>query len=60
MLIDDVLLCTEFQINTHLEFHMSLRRLNMDMRKAFDTIEHRALKQALRSRHLSEEYMALL
>ena len=34
--------------------------LSMDMRKAFDTIDHLALVQALRSRGLPESYVSLL
>ena len=39
---------------------MPLWILSIDMRKAFDTIDHRALMEALRSRNLPDEYVALL
>ena len=60
MRIEDALLCIEIQINTYLEFHMPLWILRMNMRKAFDTIDHRALIEALRSRNLPEEYVAFV
>ena len=60
MRIEDAFVCVEIIINIHLEFHMPLWILSMDMRKAFDTIDHRALMEALRSRHLPKEYVALL
>ena len=39
---------------------MPLWILSIDMCKAFDTINHHALMQALRSRNLPDEYVALL
>ena len=60
MRIVDARLCAELFTNIHLEFHMSLWILSMDMRKAVETIDHRALVEALRSRHLPEEHVALV
>ena len=58
--IEDVLLYAEIIINTHLEFHMPLWILNIDMRKIFDTIDHPTLVSALRSRELPDVYISLL
>ena len=58
--IEDALLCAEVVIEHHQEFQIPLWMLSMDMRKAFDTIDHPALIRALRSRGLPEVYVALL
>ena len=42
------------------EFNLELWMISMDMRKAFDTIDHKALLRALRSRGLPEEYISLI
>ena len=60
MRIEDALLCNEILVNIQLEFHMQLWILSVDMRNAFDTINHRAFMEALRSRHLPEEYVTVL
>ena len=58
--IEDAILCTEIAMEYHEEFNMPLWRISMDIRKAFDTIDHIALMRALRSRGLPEEYVSLL
>ena len=58
--IEDALLCAEVVIEHHQEFQIPLWMLSMDMRKAFDTINHPALIRALRSRGLLEVYVTLL
>ena len=58
--IEDALVCAEITIEHHQEFQLPLWMLSMDMRKAFDTIDHAALMQALRSKGLSDEYISLL
>ena len=58
--IEDALLCAEVAIEHHLEFQLPMWMLSMDMRKAFDTIDHSALMQSLRSKGLPEEYISLL
>ena len=57
--IEDALLCAEVAIEHHQEFNLELWMMSMDMRKAFDTIDHKALLRALRSRELPEEYISL-
>ena len=58
--IEDALFCAEVAIEHHQEFNLPLWMLSMDMRKAFDTIDHPALVRALRSRGLPEAYVSLL
>ena len=58
--IEDALLCTEVTIEHRQEFNLQLWMLSMDMRKAFDIIDHPALVQVLRSRGLPESYVSLL
>ena len=58
--IEDALLCGEVAIEHHQEFNLELWMISMDMRKAFDTIDHKALLRALRSRGLPEEYISLI
>ena len=58
--IEDVILCAEIVMEYHEEFNMPLWIISMDMRKAFDAIDHIALMRALRSRGLPEEYVSLL
>ena len=58
--IEDALLCAEVVIEHHLEFNLELWLLSMDMRKAFDTIDHHALMQSLRSKGLPDAYISLL
>ena len=58
--IEDALFCAEVAIEHHQEFNFPLWMLNMDMRKAFDTIDHPALIRALRFRGIPEAYVALL
>ena len=55
--IEDVLLCADVAIENHLEFKLSIWMLSMDMRKAFDTIDHFVSMQALRSKGMPEEYI---
>ena len=43
-----------------IEFNLPLWMLSMDIRKVFDTIDHPALVQALRSRRLPESHVSLL
>ena len=58
--IEDALFCAEVAIEHHQELNLPLWMLSMDMRKAFDTINHPALVRALRSRGLPEAYVSLL
>ena len=58
--IEDALLCAEVVLEYHEEFTLPIWMLSMDMRKAFDMIDHLALINALRSKGLSEEYISLL
>ena len=45
--IEDALLCAEMMIEYALEFHMPVWLLSLDLRKAFDSINHRRLFEAL-------------
>ena len=58
--IEDALLSAEVAIEYALEFDTPLWLMSMDMRKIFDTIEFRALFQALRNHGLDESYLQLL
>ena len=58
--IEDGLLCAEVAIEHHQEFNLELWMISMDMRKAFDTIDHKAMLRALRSRGLPEEYIYIV
>ena len=51
--IEDALLCAEVAIEHHLEFQLPMWMLSMDIRKTFNTIDHSALMQSLRSKGLS-------
>ena len=58
--IEDVSTCAEVAIEHHQGCTLPLWMLSMDMRKAFDTIDHPALIRALRCREFPEAYVALL
>ena len=58
--IEDALVSAEIVIEQSLEFHMPLWLLSMDLRKAFDRIDHDALLQALRDHGIDEAYLALI
>ena len=54
------LLVMESMISKSLEWSMPLWIVSIDLRKAFDRIEHRALMAALQAQGLSSEYISLL
>ena len=58
--IEDAFVFAEMTIEYHQKFKLPLWILSMDMLKAFDTIDHVALMQALRSKRLFDEYISLL
>ena len=58
--IEDGLLCAEIAIEHYQEFNLELWMMNMDTRKAFDTIVHKALLRVQRSRGLPESYISLI
>ena len=58
--IEDALLCAEVAIEHHQEINLELLLINMDMLKAFDKIDHKAMVRALRSRKLPQEYISLI
>ena len=53
-------LVTEEMISKSFEFHFPLWIVSIDLRKAFDRIEHNKLSQALRKQGLEEGYIGLL
>ena len=57
--IEDALFCTELSIEYALEFQTSLRLLSMDLRKAFDTIDHDALFASLQLHGIDDGYVSL-
>ena len=58
--IEDALTCAEITIEYALEFQVPLWLLSMDLRKAFDTVDHQALFQSLCLHGISEAYVVLL
>ena len=58
--IEDALLCAEIVIEQNLEFNTPLWLMSIDMRKAFDTIEHDNMVYALRACDVPEEYISLI
>ena len=58
--IEDALLCAESVIEYSLEFHMPIWLLSLDLRKAFDTINHDRLFEALESCGVELPYISLL
>ena len=58
--IEDALLCAEVTIEYSLEFQQPLWLMSMDMRKAFDTISHAALFDALERHGVESGYISLL
>ena len=58
--IEDALLCAEASIEYSLEYQVPLWMLSMDLRKAFDTIDHHALLHSLRLHGIDEGYCTLL
>ena len=58
--IEDALLCAEQAIEYSLEFSDPLWLMSIDMRKAFDTIEHGAIFQSLSDIGIDEGYITLL
>ena len=58
--IEDALLCAEIIIGNAQEFELPLWLLSMDLRKAFDSINHRKLFQALALHGLDEGYIFLI
>ena len=60
MRIEDALLCAESAIQYAHEFTIPLWLLSMDLRKAFDTINHSQLFRALGYHGLDPSYIELL
>ena len=60
MRIEDALLCAEVIIGNALEFNIPVWLLSMDLRKAFDTINHDQLFRALGYHGLHPPYIELL
>ena len=60
MHLEDAILYAEIAMTCHEKFNMPLRIITMDIRKAFNTVDHVALIQALRSRELPQEHASLL
>ena len=58
--IEDGLFCIEIMTEYALEFNVPLWILNMDLKKAFDTINHQALFAGLRHHDIPEEYIHLI
>lgn len=58
--IEDVLVCAEVAIEHHQEFNLELWLISLDMRKAFDTIDHKVMVRVPRSRGFLEEYLSLI
>ena len=58
--VEDALMTAEVVIEHSIEFHTSVWLLSMDLRKAFDTVDHDALLRALHDRGVDEGYLALL
>ena len=58
--IEDALLCAECAIEHALEFNIPLWLLSLDLRKAFDTVDHQSLFQALEFHGISLPYITLL
>ena len=58
--LEDVLVCVESAIENALVFNTPLWILSMDLRKAFDTVEHQALFQALQDHNIPDAYVELL
>ena len=55
--IEDALVCAEMAIEYALEFNSPLWIMSMDLRKAFDTVDHEALFEALLSHGLEDPYI---
>ena len=53
-------MCAEVAIEYSLEFHTPLWILSMDLRKAFDTVDHDALLQSLLAHGIDEAYLSLI
>ena len=58
--IEDALFCLEIATEFSLEYQTPLWILSMDLRKAFDTIDHSALFAGLRAHDVPEEYIHLI
>ena len=58
--IEEALLAAEQIVSHNLEFNIPVWLISMDLRKAFDRIEHRALFDALQHCGLDDGYVALL
>ena len=58
--IEDALLCAEASIQYALEFNVPLWLSSMDLRKAFDTVDHTELFRALGHHGLDPAYIELL
>ena len=57
--VDDALLVVESVIARSLEWHVPLWFVSIDLRKAFDRIEHRALFESLLQKGLPDEYVSV-
>ena len=60
MRIEDALLCAEAVISHSLEFNIPVWLLSMDLRKAFDTVSHQKLFEALGHHGIDFSYIELL
>ena len=58
--IEDALMIAESVAAYHLEFNIPVWFVSLDMRKAFDRVDHSALFEALRHCGLQDGYIALL
>ena len=58
--IEDALLCAETAFQYALEFNVPLWVLSMDLRKAFDTVDHAQVFQSLAYHGLDPAYIELL
>ena len=58
--IEDALLCVEVAMEQFQEYNTPIWLLSMDMRKAFDTVEHSAMFQALKEHGVHDSYTELI
>jgi retron-type reverse transcriptase len=58
--LEDALVTVEMLVGKAAEWNLPLFIASLDLKKAFDKVDHRALFNALRSQGVSEPYIALL
>ena len=58
--LEDALVVVENVVEYTLEFDTPIWMMSVDMRKTFDTIDHKALLQGLRDHGVAEHYVHLL